>query len=183
MLVYEYSLALLLITAPANEVCPGMLPPWEGPWRVVLIDAAMKMELLDRREAASMFVERHAFAQDLLLLQVRFHELKHAPMLEECRRFPDRAMINDFLAFNRAYRSDLNAQIAIDQIHAEELRVALRETDFCYQVWDNLRDARTEFYNVTVRRRAFLAVRRLAGDEAFVSGRLPPHVPVWRFVE
>ncbi|MBI3406927.1 MAG: hypothetical protein HY040_01040 [Planctomycetes bacterium] len=181
MLAYEFALAVLLITSPAQDVRVDLLPPWSGPWRAVLVNTALQMELLDRREAAGIFAQRHSFLQDLELVQARFHELKHAPLLEECRRFANRDLINDFLAFNRAYRSDLVAQMAIDQIRAEELRGALNETDQLYAVWNNLRDAQSEFYYVTVRRRALLAVRMLAGDTAFYTGALPPHVPTWRF--
>jgi len=181
MLAYEFALAVVLIAAPAHHVPLDALPAWSGPWRAVLVNTALQMELLDRREVSGIFVEPHAFLQDLELVQARFHELKLAPMLEECRRFANRDLVNDLLAFNRAYRSDLVAQMAIDQIRAEELRGALYETDQLYAVWNNLRDAQSEFYYVTVRRRALLAVRQLAGDTAFYSGNLPPHVPVWRF--
>src|SRR5262245_24576472 len=116
MLAYEFALAVVLIVAPVRELSADALPPWSGPWRAVLVNTALQMELLDRREVSGIFVEPHAFLQDLELVQARFQELKHAPMLEECRRFANRDLINDLLAFNRAYRCDLVAQMAIDQI-------------------------------------------------------------------
>lgn len=181
MFIYEYALAAVLITTPARDIPAEFMPPWHEPWRAILIDAAVKMELLDAREAPTILVDRHALLQDLELIHARFEELKHAPLIEECRRFPRRDLINDFLAFNRAYRSDLSEQMALDRLHAEELRGAIHETDQLYHIWTAVRDARSEFYYVPVRRRALLSVRRLVGDEAFYSGRLPPHVPTWRF--
>src|SRR5438093_1541624 len=62
-----------------------------------------------------------------------------------------------------------------------ELRVALQETDHLYQVWDAVRDARCDYYYVTVRRLALKRLRDLVGEEAYYSSNLPPCVPLWRF--
>ena len=65
--------------------------------------------------------------------------------------------------------------------HWWEVRAILQETDQLYQIWDTVRDARCEYYYVTVRRQALKRLREALGDEAYFSGRLPPHVPLWRF--
>ena len=59
----------------------------------------------------------------------------------------------------------------------------LAETDRLYLVWDAVRDARCDFYYVTVRRQALKKLRDLVGDEAYATGELPPNVPTWRFRE
>jgi hypothetical protein len=59
--------------------------------------------------------------------------------------------------------------------------VALQETDRLYQVWDAVRDARCDYYYVTVRRQALKRLRELIGDEAYYSASFPPCVPFWRF--
>ena len=71
----------------------------------------------------------------------------------------------------------------MDLVHGDELRIALNETDHLYQVWDSVRDARCNYYYVTVRRQALKTLREMIGTEAFYRGELPPHVPVWRFPE
>ena len=46
-----------------------------------------------------------------------------------------------------------------------------------------LRDARCEHFYVTYRRQSLAQLRDLIGLEAFYTGRLPPHVPLWRIPE
>ena len=55
------------------------------------------------------------------------------------------------------------------------------EVDRLYQIWDTTRDARCEYYYIHVRRGALKKLRDAVGEEAYYSGTLPPHVPVWRF--
>ena len=43
------------------------------------------------------------------------------------------------------------------------------------------RHAACEYYYVTVRRQALKKLKEMIGDQAYYSGSLPPHVPVWRF--
>ena len=115
------------------------------------------------------------------LLRCRFQDLLDAPNLQDCHRFPDRATINDWLSFNRSYRQHIDARQGTELAHAWELRETLQETDRLYQVWDTVRDARCDYYYVTVRRQALKKLREMVGDEAFYGGSLPPYVPLWRF--
>jgi hypothetical protein len=46
-----------------------------------------------------------------------------------------------------------------------------------------VRDARCDYYYVTVRRLALKRLRELVGDEAYYAGNLPPCVPIWRLQE
>jgi hypothetical protein len=119
---------------------------------------------------------------DLAMLQGRWKEFRNAPALAETdwNQLPDRKVINEFLALNRSYRNHLTQRLAIDLINANEIRTAIRETDVLYQVWDTVRDARCDYYYVTVRRQALSLLRDLIGAHDFYIGQLPPHVPVWR---
>ena len=72
-------------------------------------------------------------------------------------------------------------QLKLDR--ADVIGVAVAETDRLYRVWDAVRDARCEFYYVTVRRQALKRLKEMVGDEAFAEVDLPPHVPGWRFQE
>ena len=85
------------------------------------------------------------------------------------------------LAFNRAYRQHIDVRQPLELLNWWELRVALQETDHLYQVWDAVRDARCDYYYVTVRRLALKRLRDLVGEEAYYSSNLPPCVPLWRF--
>jgi hypothetical protein len=96
-------------------------------------------------------------------------------------RFPDRALINDLLSFNRSYRQHLDSRQSIEKTYWWELHEAVQEADRLYQLWDTVRDARCDYYYVTVRRQALKKVRETVGAQAYYSGCLPPHVPVWRF--
>jgi hypothetical protein len=121
------------------------------------------------------------FAADLKLLQRRYNELANAPPVGDCTRFPDRSIVNEMLAFNRTYRQHMDARQAVELVHWWEYREAVQETDRLYQIWDNVRDARCDYYYVTVRRHALQKLREAIGPEAYYAGSLPPHVPVWRF--
>jgi hypothetical protein len=57
----------------------------------------------------------------------------------------------------------------------------MKETDKLYQIWDAVLDARSEYYYVTVRRKALKRLQELIGERNYFYGRLPPHVPLWRF--
>ena len=85
------------------------------------------------------------------------------------------------LAFNRAYRQHLDNRQAMELSNAWELHEMLVEADRLYQIWDLVRDTRCDYYYVTVRRQALKKLKELIGDQAYYSGCLPPHVPVWRF--
>jgi hypothetical protein len=66
---------------------------------------------------------------------------------------------------------------------ADIITQAINETQQLYHVWDAVRDARCEFYYVTVRRQALLKLRGLIGENDYYEAKLPPYVPIWRFTE
>jgi hypothetical protein len=141
------------------------------------------MEILDPREVRYILARPEDFVSDLNLLRRRCHELATAPMVDDACRFPDRATVNELLAFNRRYRQLIDVRKPLELVHGRELRVALQETDHLYQVWDKVRDARCPYYYVTVRRQALKRLRDLVGEESYYSGNLPPCVPLWCFRE
>jgi hypothetical protein len=181
MFTYDCALAALLLTAPvdlAPETDLAALAEWLRPtWVQLALDA----EVLDPREDRFASGLSRDAAGDLKELQGCADAMLTAPPLDECQRFPDRKLINELLSFNRAYRSDLLARLAIDPLHAEELRVALAETEQLYLIWNALRDAQCEYYYITVRRHSLQQLRDLVGERSFYSGELPPHVPYWHF--
>jgi hypothetical protein len=181
MFPFQYLLAVALLTAPPDAPDPAVNPDLYANLRPTLQNLAIEWEILDKREVRYVLTRPEDFASDLKLLRRRYLELSDAPPLNDCRRFPDRSTISDLLAFNRAYRQHLDSRQSVDLVRWWELREAIQETDRLYQVWDTVRDARCDYYYVTVRRQALKRLRESIGPEAYYSGCLPPHVPIWRF--
>jgi hypothetical protein len=181
MFPFQYLLAVALLTAPPDAPDPAVNPALYDNLRPTLQNLAVEWEILDKREVRYVLTRPEDFASDLKLLRRRYHELVDAPPLSDCRRFPDRSTISDLLSFNRAYRQHLDNRQSVDLVRWWELREAIQETDRLYQVWDTVRDARCDYYYVTVRRQALKRLRESIGPEAYYSGCLPPHVPLWRF--
>ncbi len=180
MFLTKHVVAMMLLTAPPEALDGQDLDQLQAPFAAALQALAIEWEIFDPREVRDLLIKPQDFRADLKELQTRYRDLKQAPLLEECRRFPPRKLVNDLLSFNRAYRNDLAARLAVDRIHEEELRAALQETDQLYRIWDTVRDAGCEYYYINMRRQALLQLRNLLGPEAFYSGQLPPHLPTWR---
>ncbi len=185
MFAVKYALAGALLSAPPDSVAlsdaRGDPAAWHGFLAGAVRHLAVERELFDPREITILLHDPRQFAADLKELQRRQLEFADAPKVEECRRFPQRSQIQEWLTHNRSYRNDLAARLALDTLHAEELQAAIWETDQLHRIWDTLCDARRDYYYVTVRREALKQVRELVGLQAFYSGQLPPYVPLWRF--
>jgi hypothetical protein len=181
MFPLDYVLAVALLTSGAPNADAPVSTQGLTSVRPALQALAVSKEVLDARETRYVLTQPGEFGNDLKLLRRRYCELTDAPPLEDCFRFPDRATINDLLAFNRAYRQHLDNRQALEQTFWWELREAVQETERLYQIWDTVRDARCDYYYVTVRRQALKKLRETLGEDAYWTGTLPPHVPVWRF--
>src|SRR5947199_1989182 len=174
-------LVLALLTAPVDTPLPTGGTERLDRLRPKLQTLAVQWEILDPREVRYILARPEDFASDLNMLRRRYQELAQAPALDDCLRFPDRAMVNDLLGFNRAYRQHVDVRQPVELAHWWGLRAALQETDQLYQIWDPVRDARCDYYYVTVRRQALKRLRELIGEDDYYAGRLPPVVPLWRF--
>lgn len=183
MFLNSYVAAFALLTAPPEG--PGLPAGWEAPegLRQMVQALALEQEILDPREARYILVRPEEFQADLNLLRRRFQELAGAPPLSDSWRFPDRSTINEFLAFNRAYRQHVDVRQPLEPAHWWRYQEVLQDTDQLYQVWDTVRDARCEYYYIAVRRQALKKLREMLGDDAYYRGELPPYVPLWRFRE
>ncbi len=180
MFPLNYALAVALLTAAPET---AEVPDTEGlaTVRPTIQSLAVSWELLDARECRYVLTRPEELCTDLKMLRRRNRELSDAPPLQDCMRFPDRGLVNELLSFNRAYRQHLDSRQALDLTYWWELHEALMETDRLFQVWDTVRDARCDYYYVTVRRQALKKLRETIGDQAYYAGMLPPHVPTWRF--
>ncbi len=179
----DMALALLLLAGSPDIDEPTPHPDqWPG-LRDSVQRLALDMEILDPREASYIMAKRTDFATDLNLLRRRRVEFEDAPRLVDAGRFPDRKQVNELVLFNRGYRRHLIERHTLELDRADLIIDAIRETDQLYRVWDAVRDARCEFYYVTVRRQALKRLKCLIGEEAFNAAELPPNVPTWRFDE
>ncbi len=181
MLLHDYLLAAALLTPPlgASEFDVGSeaLPAL----RVPLQALALEWEILDPRETGHLLIRPGDFRSDLSLLRRRYHDLADAPHIYDAQRFPHPTTVNAYLAFNRAYRLQIDVGKSDDSPRGCHLRTALQKTDQLYEIWDTVRDSRCEHNNVTVRRHALKRLREMLGDEDYYAARLPPFVPLWRF--
>jgi hypothetical protein len=181
MIPLDYVLAVGLLTAAPETPDAADALQNLATVRPTLQNLAVGWEILDPREARYVLARSEDFAADLKLLRRRLRELADAPPLCDCHRFPDRNLVNELLSFNRSYRQHLDSRQAMEGTNWWELSEAVGEADRLYQIWDTVRDARCDYYYVTVRRQALKKLREAVGYRAYCTGCLPPHVPVWRF--
>ncbi len=183
MIPYQYLMAAALLTQPAESPQPPPGPEYFAILKGPLQQLAVQWEILDPREVRYVLARPEDFTSDLNLLRRRYQELNDAPPLSDSHRFPDRTAINELLAVNRTFRQNIDVRQPGEPSRWWELHSVLQETDNLYHVWDTVRDARCEYYYVTVRRQALQRLRDLLGPQAYYQGNLPPHVPMWRFQE
>lgn len=175
-------LASVLLAAPMGT--PEQVPPPER-WASVqaaLHQAAIELEILDRRETGYVLAKPEDYQDDLDFLRKRRAALADAPLLAESERLPDRRTIGEYIRFNRAFRKTLDTRLIWEADRADLIGEAIRETDRLYSTWDAIRDARCDFQYVTVRRLALKKLRDHIGEKAYEEGEMPPYVPDWRFV-
>jgi hypothetical protein len=179
----EIILAMTLLTSPPGTPEPNFQDDdWPG-LQASMQSLAIEWEILDPREVRYVLTRKDDFEADLNLLRKRYQELKDVPRIADGQRFPDRANVNELLTYNRTLRKHFETRQLIETDRASDFRQAIHETDRLYQVWDSVRDARCEFYYITVRRQALKKLRDLVGPESYYNGTLPPHVPLWRLPE
>ncbi len=177
----QFLVAVALLTAPPDS------SPSKAEFELIdsaspaLQQLAVQLEILDPREVKYILSRSEDYRADIKELRRRFADLADAPSVQDIHRFPDRNLINELLSFNRSFRQNLDAQQSSEGFRAWEFREALQETDHLYEIWDKLRDARCDYYYVTVRRRALQRLHEMIGEEAYWAGVMPPYVPIWRF--
>ena len=174
MIWVDYLLAFNLLTAPPEAAnFQGGLHHGDA-FRLTLQQAAINLEILDRREVRYVLMRREEYSSDLSLLRRRYQDLEDAPPLNDCERFPSRDVVNELLSFNRAYRQYLGSRQPLDLARWWEFRIAIQETDCLYHIWDTLRDARCQYYYVTVRRRRSRNFARHSVKKLITKVSCPP---------
>jgi len=161
--------------------------PAEQPPKVSIMRAvqewATALELLDERERRYILARPEDFWADFRLVLRRSSDLADAPFEHEAHRFPPLDEVNQAMSFNRAHRHYLTQRQLLDPLRYKEWQNAIIETDKLYQIWDKVRDARCDYFYVSVRRSALRQLKDMIGTDNYYNGCLPLPVPVWRFTE
>lgn len=179
--MYNYILALAILTG--NEDVADKADMFSN-LKDAIVNVAVERELLDtRNETRFMLKNWNCFQADIDMIRQRYIELKDAPFVEDARRFPNKEYINELISFNRAFKANLEEYANCHNARRDEYSLVIKETERLYLLYDVVRDAQSDYYYVTVRRTALLKLKGIIGNEAYYSGELPPHVPVWRFRE
>ena len=181
MVPLDYMLAVAVLMTGPRCGSPAPAMPEHACLARSLTNLALSWELIDPREEAALFARRSDFRRDLRLVRRRYAELIDAPPASDAFRLPNKEMAGELLAFNRAYYATLKQRRDLLGDHFGAVVPAMAETECLYRIWDLVRDAGSDCYYVSVRRRALLALRDAIGVADFASANLPPHVPVWRF--
>ena len=122
-------------------------------------------------------------ARTLWLTFCVFLNAASSPYLYHVDRFPTpRPVIRELLTFNRAYKIHINGYRNICP-DSNTICLVEKECDLLWMAWDSLDDAKNELFSVRKRRSSLGVLLNIIGPEMFMEGRMPPHVPYWRFTE
>lgn len=178
-MILDYALSCVLLFSP-GELANQHYPEY---WHLMPIMQAIAVdqEIMDKREERYILNREIDFAADVKVLRERYQSLKDVPRISDALRLPSRDLTNELMSFNRAYRQQIEAKRGIWRAWAPDIDEAIKEADQLYQIWDSIRDARSELYYITVRRQALKQLRDKLGAEGYDAGVIPPFVPVWRF--
>ncbi len=146
--------------------------------------AAIEMEIMDERENRYIFIKKEEFKTDMRLMANRYRELRDVPSLSELWKIPQtKDGLSSSITFNREFRKTVEVRMRLETDRTEGFMQVLKETDELYRIYDAARDAKCEFYYITVRRQAMKKLVCMLGQENFEYGIYPPCVPTWHFVE
>ena len=176
----ELMLAASIIDSPTNTPLPAFGDDWKR-MRGAIFEIALEREIIDQRECRYFMTELETFEADVNLLRTRNLELANAPKLSEVNRMIGRDFASDAISFNREFKQYLENRLIWESDKGDIIREAIKQCDKYYRIYDALRDARCEFYYVTVRRQALDKYRSMIGNEDFMSGKPPKYVPEWAF--
>ena len=130
--------ALVLILLPPETPTPQALCCLND----LLANFSVKAELMDKNESW-IFKERKHFQKDLDIIRRRFRELEDTPTTEAAQAFPPVEHINNAIQFNRSFHHHLKNQELLFPSKRQEYREAIEETEFLYQIYSAMADAKT----------------------------------------
>lgn len=179
MMPLSLALALMLVCEPGIP-CKEMGEFWER-WELPLASVSVALELMNEGELS--FSGAFGTWSNMPNLRSRWQELKYAPALWERDRFPHWRSLKLSMEINRAYVQMLGQSIWINAVDEWQIRDAVQEADWLFNVYDACRESMKKGNSVYWKRCALVRLKGLIGDEDFAAGRLPLPVPLHRFTE
>lgn len=175
-------IALALLTTPPCQEIKEVEKHDSFLVRMNLRQLSLQMDIIDESEDY-MKTEGHIwFESQVDLLRGKYYDVKDAPPIIDEMRFPDRETLRPLIAFNRQYKAHLECQQAINGQHrSEDYQAIIQETQDLYLIYDWVFDAKGQYFPLAYRRFCLKKARELMGDKLYYEGRMPPHVPIWRF--
>lgn len=138
---------------------------------------------MDPKEKRFLIVKERDFEDDIGRLRRRYIDLQGAPKMADVSRFPEKHIIANMIAQNRALRIEMEMRQVLETDRASGFRAAMYENDEILEVLVALQTARSDVYYIDVRRKALKKLLNLLGTESYAAAMLPPATPVWRFQE
>jgi hypothetical protein len=186
-----FLLMLLFVVPPQFQIRPFGPSEFDAYSKMSAVPSTFQLmfilnEVMDPREARYIFHKQEDFVGDMRMITNRMIDLKDAPYVHECYLLPERVFINELLLRNREYLQYLDEAINKVWIRDPIYAATKEETNYLYKLWDNARDARCDYYYIHVRRQALKYVKTeldKIDPTWYFSGKMPPHVPLWRFNE
>lgn len=106
----------------------------------------------------------------------------HDPPPGDAYRLPPADEIRSARLFNQCYQSHLRWRLEWEEDRTGELRAAVAEAVWLYEVWDCAEGAHPDYQCSPAAKACYLRrLRLLIGPDAYRRAELPPCVPVWRF--
>lgn len=179
----QFLLCLVLFSLPPEFNDPPELGSACKPWFPIMQALAISWQIMDEREVRFVLGRVEDFPSDMALLRRRSQDLRNAPPAGDAQRFPCREAVTQMLTFNREMRKTLEARLAFDAPQRKLYQQAIVELDQLHALWDTIRESRSNFYYVSVRRLALKKAKEAMGAANYFNGSYPPPVPAWIFQE
>lgn len=174
-------IAATILDAPRDTPVPEFEHAQWLKVRGAIHAVARQREIMDEREERYLCAQKEDFVNDIDILRKRNVDLMDAPKLVDLNRFVDRGTANDLLRFNRAFKQEIEKRMVWEADRADIFEQVLKYNEKCYHAWDAFRDARCDFYYVSVRRVALKKFRDAIGETDYNLGKMPDYVPTWAF--
>lgn len=180
---YYSMMAYILISSAAGSQPPEIDECEFECFRLAAQKLAIDWEIMDPREENYIFANFIEFDADLTIIRRRYEELKFAPKLQQIDSLPDRSVVNELLSFNREFTKQLECRLQLYPFQQYMIQEAIDQNNRLYLFWDNIRDAKSDFYYVAFRRKSAMNAINIIGPQAYYSRDFPPVVPTWLFRE
>lgn len=101
---------------------------------------------------------------------------------DDLTRFPDKVTSKKNWDFAVVHTKWVESQAWYNVWNRDEWCEWCREAEECRDIWELLLDAETEVFSTNFRYERLWELRERLGQEDWISGTMPPFIPIWRFV-